>query len=98
MAIYQGSRYVTTTLKTYDRGVPLISIRQPVVFDPNKCEHYIVQRGDRIDSIAFIKYGRADLYWAILNANPQYFSELDINVGDVLLIPHLREVVKVANV
>ena len=94
MPIYQGSRYANNTLRTYDRGVTLITIRQPIQFDTNKCEHYIMQRGDRIDGIAFIKYGRADLYWTILDANPQYFSELDIKIGDTILIPYLREVVK----
>jgi phage tail protein X len=98
VAVYEGSRYVTTKLKRFGRAVPLIDIRLPVLFDPDKCDTYTVRKGDRVDGIAYQKYGRADLYWAILDANPQYFSELDITVGDVLLLPKFREVVRVARV
>ena len=98
MAVFEGSRYVTTKLKHFGRPVPLIDIRPPVQFDLSRAKHYTVQPGDRIDGIAYKQYGRADLYWAIMDANQQYFSEIDIRVGDVIFIPSMREVVKVARV
>ena len=98
MAVFEGSRYVTAKLKRFGTGVPLIDIRQPVQFDHDLCKLYTVQPGDRVDVIAYLEYGRADLYWVIMDANLQYFSEIDIKVGDVIFIPPLREVVKVAHV
>ena len=98
MAVFEGSRYVTAKLKKFGGDVPLIDIRQPVQFDPGTCRHYTVLPGDRVDGIAYAEYGRADLYWAIMDANPQYFSEVDVGAGDVVLIPPLREVARVANV
>ena len=89
---------MTAKLKRFGRGVPLIDIRLPVQFDIDKCKHYTVRPGDRVDGIAYLEYGRADLYWAIMDANQQYFSEIDIKVGDVIFIPPLREVAGVANV
>ena len=98
MAVFEGSRYVTTKLKRFGTEVPLIDIRLPVQFDPDTCRHYTVQPGDRVDGIAYLEYGRADLYWVIMDANQQYFSEIDIKVGEVILVPPLREVVRLANV
>ena len=45
------------------------------------------------DYIAYKTYGDSRLYWAILDANPQYQSELEIQVGDVLIVPAYDEVV-----
>ena len=98
MAVFEGSRYLTAKLKMFGRGVPMIGIRLPVRFDPDSARPYTVQPGDRVDGIAYREYGRADLYWAILDANPQYFSEVDVKVGDVLLLPPLREIARVAGV
>ena len=98
MAVYEGSRYLTTGLKKFGTGVPMIGIRLPVRFDPDSAKQYTVQPGDRVDGIAYVEYGRADLYWAIMDANPQYFSEVDIKVGDVILVPPLREIARVAGV
>ena len=98
MAVFEGSRYVTTKLKKFGRDVPMIGIRLPVRFDPGTCRHHTVRPGERVDGIAYREYGRADLYWAIMDANQRYFSELDIKVGEVVLIPPLREVARVANV
>ena len=94
MAVYEGSRYVTGKLKRFGRGVPLLDIRQPVQFDPDSCKRCTVKPGDRVDGIAFREYGRADLYWAIMDANPRYFSELGIKPGDVLLVPPMREIAR----
>ena len=92
--IYEGSRYTKTRMNTFKTGAAMWEIRKPVTFNLEKCDTYIFQRGDRIDGIAYKFYGNAQLYWAIMDANEKYFSELDIQIGDLLFIPPFREVVK----
>lgn len=95
MAVYKGSRYVKTPL--YPRGDTLVfGIRVRNHFDLTKATYYTVIQGDTIDGIAFRQYGNSQLWWAIMDANPQYQSELDIKAGDVLCIPPFEEVVKVS--
>lgn len=95
MAIYRGSRYINTPL--YPRGNALaFGIRKRYKFDLTKATYYTVVKGDNLDIIAHKYYNNTQLWWAILDANPQYQSELDINVGDVICIPPFEEVVRVS--
>jgi phage tail protein X len=50
--------------------------------------YYRVVSGDRIDTVAFDFYGRADLWWMIADANPEYLDWFDLYPGDVLRIPN----------
>ena len=45
-----------------------------------------------MDNLAVKYYGNPELYWVILDANPQYRCELDIKKGDRLIIPSYEEV------
>jgi Tfp pilus assembly protein FimV len=94
MAVYEGSRYLETTLFEYVSKTPMLRFRRPASFNLLDSSTYQFQAGDRIDSAAYKLYGNAQLYWAILDANPQYFSELEIQAGDVLIIPSYQEVLK----
>ena len=95
MSVYKGSRYIKTPL--YTRGETLVfGIRARNHFDLSKATYYTVVQGDTLDGIAYKKYGNTQLGWAILDSNPQYQSELDINAGDVICIPPFEEVVKVS--
>jgi hypothetical protein len=47
--------------------------------------------GSRLDKIAFIYYNNAALGKFILLANPEYISEADFNVGDIIRIPLPKE-------
>jgi hypothetical protein len=49
------------------------------------------QIGNRLDRLAYNYYENAALGKFILLANPQYISEGDINVGDILRIPLPKE-------
>ncbi len=42
---------------------------------------------DRIDKLAFKYYKDATLGWIIMCANPKYFNELEIPIGDKIRIP-----------
>lgn len=95
MALYKGSRYIRTPL--YPRGETLVfGIRRRNKFNLSEATYYTVVQGDTIDGIAYRQYGNAQLWWAIMDANPQYQSELEIKAGDVLCIPPFEEVVRVS--
>ena len=96
MAVYQGSRYAKTPLYIIKGETPVIGIRTRYKFNLKEATYYTVIQGDTIDGIAFKHYSNAQLWWAIMDANPQYQSELEIKAGDVLCIPPFSEVVKVS--
>lgn len=74
----------------------VLEIRERYTFDTTDATYYTVVQGDTIDGISYTQYGNAQLWWAILDANPKYQTELDIKPGDVLVIPPFDEVVKVS--
>jgi phage tail protein X len=93
MSLYLGTRYTRTGI--YDpnsQGKPILEIREKAQFNLNNATYYTVIEGDTVDGIAYKQYGNAQYYWAILDANPNYMSELDIEPGDVIAIPSLDEV------
>lgn len=93
MAVFSDSRYVKTS--AYVKGEALIlNIRRRNKFNEEDSTFYTVVQGDTIDGIAYRQYGNAQLYWAIMDANPRYMTEMDIKHGDVLMIPSFDEVVK----
>ncbi len=95
MGVYRGSRYINT--KLYDHKSALVmDIRSRYVFDLTNAIYYTVVQGDTLDGIAYRQYGNAQLWWAIMDANPQYQSELEIKAGDVLCIPPYEQVVRVS--
>jgi len=96
MAVFQGSRYVKTSVYTRRGETAVLSIRNKNNFDLTNATFYTVVQGDTIDGIAYNQYGNAQLWWAIMDANPTYQSELEIKPGDVLVIPPFDEVVKVS--
>lgn len=91
---YEGSRYSFTKTYISSRNRETYEARQRVKFSSEEGIMYTVIEGDTIDGIAYKVYGNAQLWWAILDANPQYLTELDINAGDIILIPAYSEVVK----
>lgn len=94
MSVYKGSRYVETPVYVRRGETAMLEMRSKQDFDLTKATYYTVVEGDTIDGIAYKQYGNAQLYWAILDANRQYQSELDIRAGDVIAIPPFEEVVK----
>lgn len=94
MAVFQDSRYVKTSAYVRQGNTLTLSIRSRNHFNIDKSTYYTVVQGDTIDGIAYKQYGNAQLWWAIMDANPKYQSELEIKSGDVLVIPSFDEVVK----
>ena len=99
MAIFSNSRYLHTTQSTrLGLDSPTLSIRNRFTFNQEKCTNYEWREGDTLDGVAYRHYGICALRWAILDANPKYRTEFDINNGDVILIPDYEEVVSLVNV
>ena len=95
MSMFKDSRYTKTSAYVRHGKNLILSIRNRNYFNLDNAAFYTVVQGDTIDGIAYAHYGNAQLWWAIMDANPQYQSEVDIKPGDVIAIPSYDEVVKV---
>lgn len=95
--IHRSSRYVNTPVYPLDGNV-ILETRIRYTFDQSKCTAYRFIQGDTLDCIAHRLYNKASLWWAILDNNPQYESELEIKEGDMLSIPNYDEVVSFCGV
>ena len=94
MAVYDDSRYITCALvERVGDATPMLAFRTRPVFNMDNATAYTWQEGDTLDGLSYKMYENMNLRWAILDANPQYRSELDISPGDVLYIPDFEEVV-----
>lgn len=93
--IYKGSRY-TNTPTYYPKGTgnKIFSIRERAKFDLSNATYHTWVSSDTLDYLAYTEYGNSALWWAILDANPTYQTELDISVGDLVVIPPYSEVVR----
>jgi len=99
MSVFDNSRYIMSDLYTRgDDETPTLRLREKPSFNEDEATLYTWTSSDTLDGVAYKFYEIADLRWAILDANPQYRTEFDIKVGDVLLIPSFEEVVDLVNV
>lgn len=96
MAVFKGSRYVQTPVYVRSGDTLILDVRTRNKFNLDRASFYTVVQRDTIDGIAFKLYGNAQLWWAIMDANPQYQTELEIKAGDILVIPPYEEVVRVS--
>ena len=92
MSIYRHSRYAETSLYLRGGTVPTFSTRKRLDFSKAKGVFYTWGDKDTMDNLAYKHFGASALWWVILDANPQYQTELDIQVGDVIFIPNRTEV------
>lgn len=95
MAVFRNSRYTRTKAYARDSGALVFDIRTRNHFDSSKFVYYTVVQKDTLDGISYKHYDNAQLGWAIMDANPQYQSELEIKPGDVIAIPSYDEVVRI---
>lgn len=91
--LYKGTRF-TKTPAYIETGVLVLEIRQQATFDLTNATYYTFREKDTLDAIAYKLYGNSVLWWAILDANPRFQSELEIMPGDLLVIPPYEEVLK----
>lgn len=90
--IYAGSRYANAYV-FLDEGKDSTFLGFIPTFIPvtQKDKVYQFQSGDRLDLLAHKFWGNAQLKWLLLHANPQYMTEFDIQVGDIINVPSLPE-------
>lgn len=94
--IFEGSRYSKGYLLKDEEGYYLAP--QYVNYRTNSTDHvYQFRAGDRLDLLSKKFYNNPTYKWLILQANPQYFNEFDIKVGDLLVIPNPEEVERYVN-
>lgn len=94
MALFKGTRYTHTPAYIRDGQTLVLDIREPATFDLTNAKYYTFVEADTIDGIAYEEYGNAALWWAIMDANPQFEHEIQIRPGDLLVIPPIEEVLK----
>lgn len=91
--IFKGSRYSDGELY-YDKDYNTMYIAPhytSIKVDESVDYLYQFKQFDRLDLLAEKFYGNPQSKWIILYANPKYNTELDIKVGDVIVIPNLDE-------
>lgn len=99
MAVYDGSRYLHTPMyNRFEGTTPVLKMRRRFSFNEQRCTYYTWIDGDTLDGVAFKHFGDCALRWAILDANPEYRTEFEIEAGDVILLPDPDEVVDLVNV
>ena len=81
--LFQGTRYTNTPAYIRDGGALIVDIREQAEFDLSKATYYTVVEGDTVDGIAYKQYGNAALWWAIMDANPQFQHEIEIKPEDL---------------
>lgn len=90
--LFDKSRYVgTPTFKNPD-GAIIFSTRKKRVYNKDNCTLYKFSSNDRIDTVSYKFYGHSKYWWHIMDCNDKYMCELDIKVGDYILIPSPSEV------
>ena len=92
--LFQGTRYTNTPAYIRDGGALIVDIREQAEFDLSKATYYTVVEGDTVDGIAYKQYGNAALWWAIMDANPQFQHEIEIKPGELIAVPPYEEVLK----
>lgn len=87
--IFKGSRYEGSHLYyDEDDAVSYLAPLDKAIQVNSQDFIYQFKAGDRLDILAEEFYGNAQLKWRILLANPQYATELEIKVGDLINIPN----------
>lgn len=89
--IYEGSRYENEQVLRVEDSAglyhPAIYVRPNIDAQIFVYLTYVVQEGDRPDTIAFNFYDDSEMWWAIARANPEVFYPDDLTPGTVLRIP-----------
>lgn len=94
--IFSNSRYIKAEATSVD-GVTTFKMRKRISFNLDNAKVHHFSLGDRLDGISMTYYKTPQLWWVILDANPQYRTELEIPYGADLIIPSYNEVIRCLN-
>jgi len=95
MAVTIYSRYYGLDTVRIDGQTSLALRPIPLLVDYPDSLLHVIRVGETLDQLAFIYYGREDLWWRIADANPGRFP-LDWAPGDTVVIPPLRVATRTA--
>lgn len=96
--MFENSRYLNTPMYNRDGDFAVLKNRKRYDFPKKLCTKYKFKDTDTLDYIALNFYGNTRLGWAIMDANPDYRTELEIKAGDIINIPTYESVVSLVNV
>lgn len=92
--IYEFTRYrKTPVVKDGGTQNKVFTARTLFNFPTEGAFSHVWKSHDRLDILSYKHYGTSQLWWVILDANPKYFWEGEIAVGDIILIPDAEMVV-----
>ena len=91
--IYENSRYLGADVKDVD-GVYVFKPRSQYKIGTTGAKIHVFSEGDTLDVLANYYLNNPQSWWAILEVNPKYRSELEIPYGENLVIPSYHEVMK----
>lgn len=90
--IYKNSRYTKTSVENTD-GISVFKLRKRFEFNTDNAVIHQYSEGDSLEGIALNYYNDPQLWWVILEANPQVKNALEVPYGTNLVIPSEKEVV-----
>jgi len=96
MPVTYYSRYYGLDTVSIDGEQSLAQRPMPPVVDYPDSLLHVLKAGETLDQLAFVYYGREELWWRIADANPSKCS-LDWEPGDTLVIPPLRAATRTAH-
>jgi hypothetical protein len=93
MGIFQGSRYEYSVVDfvsvTDDANAnPIVFYMFDALGTFSYQEHTYIQ-GERLDNISYQYYSRPDLWWTILDHNPEITDPNNITPGSIIRIPRV---------
>jgi hypothetical protein len=90
MPVLLNSRYMgqpVVSVPTDDLGGTASAVFGPPLPAITNFSYYVVQQGDRFDSISNTVYGLPDYWWQIAYANPEVFYPDSLTIGSIIRIP-----------
>jgi hypothetical protein len=90
MTIYAGSRYAPQTiLQVFDveRDNTYPTVYGPAPTITQTFTNYVVQAGDRFDTLAYKVFGDPTLWWQIADENPEVFYPDMLVPGTMIRLP-----------
>jgi hypothetical protein len=91
--IYSSSRYASATMdfisvNDSNTVTPVLFYNFDDVYNTKYSVHYYA-KGQRLDQLSFMYYDRPDLWWAIVEYNPEVKDFFNITPGTPLRIPNV---------
>lgn len=89
--IYADSRYVSGRIyKTYNvkRDARILGVSRTWPTAASSFFYYVWRERDRMDLLAYNYLGSPDLWWQIMDYNPELADAFNISVGTIIRIPY----------